>query len=441
MTESKYDQKFKNLTSDVSKVSEADGNLLNITATDEEPPRDSILGQIFNEEKKENFKKQMGKIQQRERQAKRKTSAKASKTSNQGSKGSVAKIHSPKKYRFKTRKKAKNKELINMTNTSFDSLQSGVSIISIKSKKSSKTQKSKNSKVQKYLDKGRLYYTDKLIKSLNENKERLKRGAGFDQNLETAKNAEKSSTFFEHFLQSIQSIIYIQNTNEIPEDAILDKKVYLPPQTHPNRKTIVFDLDETLIHCNDDPKAPCDITVPIKFTGGEVVEAGLIIRPYARECLEELSKHYEIVVFTASHSCYANIVLNLLDPDHKFITYRLFRESCVRTSEGIFIKDLRVFANRKLKDIALVDNAFYSYGYHLFNGIPILPFYDNKEDCELMELTRFLVRVKDVADIREVVRRCFMGAVYQKYAGKPGVLREMILKYRRRLGKAAGQEG
>jgi len=35
----------------------------------------------------------------------------------------------------------------------------------------------------------------------------------------------------------------------------------------------------------------------------------------------------------------------------------------VETNEGIFIKDLRVIANRDLKDILLVDNAAYSFGY------------------------------------------------------------------------------
>lgn len=82
------------------------------------------------------------------------------------------------------------------------------------------------------------------------------------------------------------------------------------------RKTLIFDLDETLIHCNEDPSAPCDVRVPIRFAGGEVVEAGICIRPQAREVLAELSARYEIVVFTASHACYANTVLDLLDPQN-----------------------------------------------------------------------------------------------------------------------------
>lgn len=42
--------------------------------------------------------------------------------------------------------------------------------------------------------------------------------------------------------------------------------------------------------------------------------------------------------------------------------------------------DIRVIGNRKLSNLLLIDNAAYSFGVQLPNGVPILPFYDNKED-------------------------------------------------------------
>lgn len=62
--------------------------------------------------------------------------------------------------------------------------------------------------------------------------------------------------------------------------------------------------------------------------------------------LKSLSTNFEIIVFTASHSCYANVVLDHLDPEKKYIQHRLFREHCFLTAEGMYIKDLRVI-NRK----------------------------------------------------------------------------------------------
>jgi len=37
-----------------------------------------------------------------------------------------------------------------------------------------------------------------------------------------------------------------------------------------------------------------------------------------------------------------------------------------------------------------VDNAVYSFGFQLSNGIPILPFYRDEEDRELVQLLGYL---------------------------------------------------
>ena len=75
-----------------------------------------------------------------------------------------------------------------------------------------------------------------------------------------------------------------------------------------------------------------------------------------------MSKLFEITVFTASHSIYANEVINYLDPNNEYISHRLFRESCLETDDGLFIKDLRII-NRDLSQIVIVDNAAYSFSF------------------------------------------------------------------------------
>lgn len=57
-------------------------------------------------------------------------------------------------------------------------------------------------------------------------------------------------------------------------------------------------------------------------------------------------------------------MLDYLDPTDEYIDHRLFREHCFQTAEGMYVKDLRVL-NRDLKDVALVDNAAYSYAFQL----------------------------------------------------------------------------
>ena len=130
--------------------------------------------------------------------------------------------------------------------------------------------------------------------------------------------------------------------------------------------------------------------------------------------MHALKELFEIIVFTASHNCYANKVLDYLDPKEELIHHRLFREHCVVTEEGIHIKDLRVIANRKIEDIVIVDNACYSFGYHIDNGIPIIPYYDNKSDEELKNLLDYLKNlVKN--DIRETNRNAFKLGMFQKF--------------------------
>lgn len=47
---------------------------------------------------------------------------------------------------------------------------------------------------------------------------------------------------------------------------------------------------------------------------------------------------------------------------------------------GVYTKDLRVIQNRRLEDLILVDNSTYSFILQLQNGIPIIPYYNNKGD-------------------------------------------------------------
>lgn len=78
--------------------------------------------------------------------------------------------------------------------------------------------------------------------------------------------------------------------------------MYLPTPEVPDMKTLIFDLDETLIHCVDDPDVDNpDVVIPITFPEGETVNAGINVRPFAFECLQNANQNFQVVVFTASH--------------------------------------------------------------------------------------------------------------------------------------------
>ena len=77
-----------------------------------------------------------------------------------------------------------------------------------------------------------------------------------------------------------------------------------------------------------------------------------------------MSKIYEIIVFTASHSYYADVVLDFIDPNKEFFAHRLYRQSCIDTPSGIMVKDLRII-NREIQNMILVDNQTYSYAFQV----------------------------------------------------------------------------
>ncbi|CAD8152838.1 unnamed protein product [Paramecium pentaurelia] len=221
-----------------------------------------------------------------------------------------------------------------------------------------------------------------------------------------------SEIYIDHIQQSFHALQFCKDAQKPKLEDIKQKIVNLPPNRF--AKSIVFDLDETLIHCQESNDDPSDIVLTIKFPTGETVDAGINIRPYCKEMLQLLSQKYEIIVFTASHECYAQKVLNYLDPDKKFIHHRFFRDSCIVIQDGLHVKDLRIIGNRNLKDMVLIDNASYSFCFQQDNGIPIIPFYDNALDKELVYLTTYLMDLMQDQDIPQKNSNNFKTQLYSQ---------------------------
>ena len=110
-----------------------------------------------------------------------------------------------------------------------------------------------------------------------------------------------------------------------------------------------------------------------------------------------MSKYFEIVIFTASLSKYANPLLDIIDPK-KVCSYRLYRDHCTLIN-GIFVKELKRL-NRNIKDIIIIDNSPTSYAFNPQNGIPIKSWFEDKNDNELEKLEPFLKFLSKVDDIK-----------------------------------------
>ena len=83
-----------------------------------------------------------------------------------------------------------------------------------------------------------------------------------------------------------------------------------------NKKTLILDLDETLFHSSFILFENNDIILNVNFDG-MIYNINVLVLPGIDKFLENISKLFEIVIFTASLSNYASPLLDILDPENK----------------------------------------------------------------------------------------------------------------------------
>eukprot|EP00931_Biecheleriopsis_adriatica_P070578 TRINITY_DN44342_c0_g1_i1.p1 TRINITY_DN44342_c0_g1~~TRINITY_DN44342_c0_g1_i1.p1 ORF type:complete len:318 (+),score=33.95 TRINITY_DN44342_c0_g1_i1:116-1069(+) len=165
------------------------------------------------------------------------------------------------------------------------------------------------------------------------------------------------------------------------------------------RKTLVLDLDETLVHSSFSP-VPCEMILTLTL-GTEQHKVFVKKRPGVDDFLRIVSKYYEVVVFTASTALYANTLLDELDTCQT-IHHRLFRNACTRYREG-YVKDLSRLG-RNLEGVIIIDNLPICYALQPENAIPIKTWRDDPEDTELYDLVPILVSLARVEHIPQVLQ-------------------------------------
>jgi CTD small phosphatase-like protein 2 len=245
---------------------------------------------------------------------------------------------------------------------------------------------------------------------------------------------------YDNYIQT--SLTHISQLRKIRFDyALSNKKIYegVPDYTNkikPDKKILLIDLDETLIHSDfnleylNDKKVKYDTIIKFKDTESDFEEnyedyydmrrkklkhelfneekeykVGVFIRKGAKEFLTEVSKYFVVGIFTASVKAYADAVIDYLDPNKNLIQFRLYRNNCINVNDKIFVKDLRIIKGIDIKDIILLDNSIYSFSSQINNGILVNSFFNDKNDIELYNvlgyLLNFLVKAEDVRVVNE----------------------------------------
>jgi len=103
-----------------------------------------------------------------------------------------------------------------------------------------------------------------------------------------------------------------------------------------------------------------------------------------------MHKHFEVVIYTASLSKYANPLMDMMDTG-EWCHGRLFREHCSFIN-GVFVKDMSLLG-RNMKDVIIIDNSPTSYMLQPECGLPILSWYEDMKDRALFDLIPLLVQL------------------------------------------------
>ncbi|CAD8178153.1 unnamed protein product [Paramecium octaurelia] len=164
------------------------------------------------------------------------------------------------------------------------------------------------------------------------------------------------------------------------------------------RKIIVLDLDETLVHSQFQHFDSYDLALDI-VVQSQNFKVFVIVRPGIKQFFDQLNQFYDIILWTASLKEYAMPVMDYIDPDRKAVE-RLFRDSCTPFKNGL-TKDLTKLG-RDLKDVVIVDNSVFSFIMNPENGLQIKDFFFDKFDKELETILPFLIWISQLSDVRPV---------------------------------------
>ena len=256
------------------------------------------------------------------------------------------------------------------------------------------------------------------IQIINEDKEK-ENNISFEESFQKyyVDSSQNSNGNFDNYLKSgLKLISLFPNVHYEKEIENISNSFNLL-ENKSNKKTLILDLDETLIHSDLDLIYKNHI-ITLYFDSEDEDEKNipipLILRPGLFDFLNYAKEKFELIIFTASQKNYADTIIDYIEKEQKYFSLRLYREHCIFIKPGLYIKDLRIFKNRDLKNIVLIDNSIFSFAHQLNNGILVTSFYNDDNDFFLENLKEYLSYcIEDCNDVRIINKEQFKFEEYK----------------------------
>ena len=257
------------------------------------------------------------------------------------------------------------------------------------------------------------------IQIINEDKEKDKNFTPFEESFQKydVDSSQNSNGNFDNYLKSGLKLISLFPNVHYEKEIENISNSFILLENKSNKKTLILDLDETLIHSDLDLIYKNHI-ITLYFDSEEEDEKNipipLILRPGLFDFLNYAKEKFELIIFTASHKNYADKIIDYIEKEQKYFSLRLYREHCIFIKPRLYIKDLRIFKNRDLKNIVLIDNSIFSFAHQLSNGILVTSFYNDDNDFFLYNLKEYLSYcIEDCNDVRIINKEQFKFEEYK----------------------------
>ena len=171
-----------------------------------------------------------------------------------------------------------------------------------------------------------------------------------------------------------------------------------------NRKLIILDLDETLVHGKENPH---DDKYHFKTEKYHVYK-----RPHVTEFLEFCKDHFKVAVWTSSGEEYASdVVCNVFGNEYP-LEFLWSRRKCTpsfdhKEFKQEYIKNLRKVKNKgyPLERVIMVDDTPFKLSKNYGNLVRVEEFLGDPKDIELKALVNYLLILKEVENVRCIEKR------------------------------------
>ena len=148
-------------------------------------------------------------------------------------------------------------------------------------------------------------------------------------------------------------------------------------------------------------------------------------RPYLDIFIRKMSKKFNLILFTASDQSYADCILKIIDPFNDIFLLKFYRHNCL-VKNNVILKNLEFIYNLNLNKTVFIDNSPIHFYKNSENIVPIIPFFGDAKDQELIKLEKFLKFLFNKKDFRDTIKDTFFINEFFKKQSFGNILKKIV---------------